>query len=1265
MADKKIGFQLVFPENLKKDTNLPTTERLAFDDLGDFIEERNRIQRLFDVRNETDLKVDYSDFSNHVFFDSAVEKSNIAVNRVLDKFPFNGNSEEKDAFFLTGSGYDKHIFDVWPRYVGYTYFDGTDQYISASDSANKLTPGSSSLYVSAWINPETIDGQHLIVQHSDRRSNLVKHSDKPDTTSVWTQTRLSVAASGSEIDPIGGSGSYILQEDGTASTNHRMSQGSIAIKSGQHYLTSIYAKAINRNWIWLQLFGTSSPFQSAAYFNLSTGAVGTTTSNSTAGIEDVGNGWYRCFVELTTPWTSDGNGSLVVYIAEGDGDITFDGGSQDSVYIFQPEVNVADENVNTRQSIIVTSGSVLDYQVGFDLYLSGTTDPHVNFDLFSGSQKVRVSASYTGYTGSFNNVSAVYDNPADLLYLYVNDTIANSASANLGAIDMLPQKIFIGSGSRHNPLSSSYSFYSGSLDEVRIFHTGSTLYHRKNYLRPVDAEDHLKLRYSFNESITGYVNVDNAVIDYSKSGLHGKYLNYDSSTSRVSGAVMLKDPGDPILYSFESNLMSFTGTLETSGSLYDLNNNNNIFNLISEGVLYEDDKQDGLFRSFALALARYFDEIKLYIDQFVNLRVTNYDGVDEAPDLFLSNLKRYFGWQVSGYYNDADPLSYLFGENILASGSLDTPLAEIRNQFWRRILNNLPLLMKSKGTRSNVDYLLNVLGLNKENVIIKEYGYLPGTSIQDERVSKNKTEYKLGIGTGSIGDISSSFVTLSCSDLWSDGNSLDGEFSLESMVQMAYPSASYSGSILSGGIWQLDNTGLDDTGASGSMRCYWVRDSLISESGKVFLEASGSASGSAILSSSDFTMFDGRWVHVAGGRDPSNVMFLSVRGVEDGEITISEDITGTAGFVFDGAGNSFSLYLGSNTSSLVFASDRLDTQGFFGEARMWDVKLSGSELDDHALNFQSVGTRNPLTDASTLRMHWALNENLSADAAGEFSNVIDLSRNSRPGAGVQFSTSVNPYETFLIPYNYLSPTVDLKWTENKVRVRNKTELTLADQATDTNEVSLEFSLVDALNEDIVKIFSTLDEINSFIGQPIYKYRDEYADLEGVRRTYFNRLGDSLNFTRFFGLFKWFDKKVSESIKQLLPARTRFIGGEQVVESHLLERPKQKHQYPVFRTPQSVPEHSITASADIDSYCQQYCEGDIDYYDSVIDGECYTSPIPTFGSGEEIKHKNNSVFFPIKVSGDTANDIINSDTSINFRDEFARKLLQNKDRDNEN
>jgi hypothetical protein len=120
--DRKTNLKLVNPE--LKARNSFASPTLSFDDLGDFIEEREKIKRLLESKTKTELRIDYSDFSNHVFFDSAVSKFEIAKKKILNDYPYNGSTEEKDAFHLTGSGYEKYVFDQWPRHVGYIELDG-------------------------------------------------------------------------------------------------------------------------------------------------------------------------------------------------------------------------------------------------------------------------------------------------------------------------------------------------------------------------------------------------------------------------------------------------------------------------------------------------------------------------------------------------------------------------------------------------------------------------------------------------------------------------------------------------------------------------------------------------------------------------------------------------------------------------------------------------------------------------------------------------------------------------------------------------------------------------------------------------------------------------------------------------------------------------------------------------------------------------------------------------------------------------------------
>ncbi len=961
--------------NRSVDSNMSTTKKVSFDDLGDFIEERDRLRRRLDQLSKTKLKVDYSTFHKHTFFNSALAKFDVARDRILTQYPFDGNLEEKDAFFLSGTGYENYVYEQWVRYVGYASLNGSsEQYISASDSDNKLLLGSASLYVSAWIQPK-ISTQNVILQ-------VMSASTAPTLT-----------------------------------------------------------------------------------------------------------------------------------------------------------------------------------KQGYELYLSGATDPHIKFSMYSGSTIVSVSAAYNAYTASFNNIAAIYDNAAHILSLYVNRNKVSSGSATLGSIEFTPGKLYVGSGSLYSASYSNYDFYSGSIDEVRIYHTASELFHQKNFSRPVDAESFLKLNYKFNEGVVGTSSIDAGVVDYSKSALHGVILNY-ASTARVSGAVMLSDPGDPILYSYHSGVVAFTASVSQTASIFDRENRNNIFRLIPEDLLKSDAQAEGLLESFALSMARYFDEIKLYVDQFENLKTTNYDDVDETPDLMLPMLKRYFGWKVTDHFGDAAPLEFYYGENILTpvSGNLTTSLQDIRNQFWKRTLNNLPYLLKTKGKRNNLDAFFNVLGINKNLLSVKEFGYVEGTSIENTRLNKEKVVFMAGIGTGSLGSVSSSYFKV---PMFITGAS--SIYTVEAMILPPYLSAAYSGSVLTGSIWQL----VDPNQVTGSISLMWNVNAIGSPSGTFLLTGSDGQS----LRTSTVSIFDGRMIHVAAGLKNDQKPFIEVRTLDNDTISGSSYPGST---VFSGVftGSKYDLIIGAN-SGTYFAKQ---TQGHFGEVRFWTMALSSSELDAHAYHHESIGLENPLTDNRRLKGHWSLGENKVSDSNGDILRVTDLSRNGMYATGTAFPATTNPYKPFLKSYNYISPTIDLKWTDNKVRVRNKTKLTLADVAKDTNEVSIEFNLIDALNEDISKIFSTIDIMNNVVGNPINKYRDEYVDLESYRRVYFERLTDSLNFTTFFKLFKWFDKKLSDSIRQLLPARTKFIGGEQVVESHFLERNKYGYKYPIFRTPKDIPEAVISASA---------------------------------------------------------------------------------------
>jgi len=146
----------------------------------------------------------------------------------------------------------------------------------------------------------------------------------------------------------------------------------------------------------------------------------------------------------------------------------------------------------------------------------------------------------------------------------------------------------------------------------------------------------------------------------------------------------------------------------------------------------------------------------------------------------------------------------------------------------------------------------------------------------------------------------------------------------------------------------------------------------------------------------------------------------------------------------------------------------------------------------------------------------------------------------------------------LLDYAYI-PGIDYGWNQEKVRVFDGSSIDVQDAYQDERYVSLEFNMYDALNEDISHVMTSYDELGSFIGLPVNRYRDDYEGLRQMRETYFKRLQGPLNFRVFVDMLDFFDSSFVSVVERLIPARAIFKGDEMIVESHMLERPKYQYQ----------------------------------------------------------------------------------------------------------
>lgn len=289
------------------------------------------------------------------------------------------------------------------------------------------------------------------------------------------------------------------------------------------------------------------------------------------------------------------------------------------------------------------------------------------------------------------------------------------------------------------------------------------------------------------------------------------------------------------------------------------------------------------------------------------------------------------------------------------------------------------------------------------------------------------------------------------------------------------------------------------------------------------------------------------------------------------------------------AGTSGSIFHFLNDSTNV--TDNEARAGIFeGQVsmiRFWSRGLTENEWKEHVRNYKSLGVENPLKNFNfetvatgafeKLRLDVPIEQTIVSASITGIMSLFDYSQNNLHMNAVGFTPNRRILFTDLFSYSLISPLFDEASSNDKVRVRgfqnysNVLESSVASVAPvydpepseppmDDTRFSIEFSVIDALNRDMISIFATLDELDNSLGNPELLFSSDYPGLENLRKIYFNRLVSKINVKAFFEYFKWFDSSISSFIEQLIPRKTNFYGTNFVIESHMLERAKMRYHY---------------------------------------------------------------------------------------------------------
>lgn len=136
------------------------------------------------LKSTQQLNVNWGEFSNHTFFNSAQVKTNVGFQKIIEKFPFDETRKNIEIFLDQLTGWEKYLYDQFPKIKNYIYFSGSSvgqngTYVTVKDSVGMqfqelsrlnsgdpiLNPGTGSMSFEFWMFlPNQANSNEIILQ---------------------------------------------------------------------------------------------------------------------------------------------------------------------------------------------------------------------------------------------------------------------------------------------------------------------------------------------------------------------------------------------------------------------------------------------------------------------------------------------------------------------------------------------------------------------------------------------------------------------------------------------------------------------------------------------------------------------------------------------------------------------------------------------------------------------------------------------------------------------------------------------------------------------------------------------------------------------------------------------------------------------------------------------------------------------------------------------------------------------------------------------
>ena len=1061
------------------------------------------------LKSTQQLNVDWSLFENHTFFNSAQVKTNVAFKKIFVEFPFDGTRSEFELFIDGLSGFEKYVYDQFPKNTGYLFLSGTKMsepglsgtYVVAKDVAGVTYPGVS----------RNITGVSIL---------------NPQLSSLTVEFQVFVP-------PEANFGSYLL------------SKVSDTVVSGTHG----FAVFMEQN-----LTTTGSAITFAAFSG---------SYQVTSAVPVVKDTWNH----LAFVWDrSTGN------------------------HVVKSYLNGAFINSSSQVQFGVMNMDSADILIG-----SGSTIPAFSpVTTFSGAlDEVRVWHSVRTQTERDEYAQkSVFAQPELKLYYKFNEASGSQT----------PIVIDSSGNSLHGNLSN-WSVTRG----IREIASGSVAGASPMTYEPLENNPILFPQHPAVEDLNASFLAD--AVDFDQ-------VNPNRIDRLIPKHYLLQGQDQDGLSTEEGSILDALVSGDT-GDTAQLGDTQVILMLLYTWAKFFDEMK--LFtQAFSNIIHLDYDSTDTVPDAFLQLFANKY-GITLPPLFTGSSIAQFINAENLNANISTSTYSLQYIQNqiwrrillniqdvLKSKGTIHSVKSFIRsvgiepdNNFRIREFGGptIKALTNVREDRSEVSTLID---------------FSSGGFIKSAFLSGSRKETETGFPGFSPGAAFVDGIDVNAGDgLFTSGSwTFEGTYRFPSTASLT--SATQS-------LMRIETTG-SRAPNSGS---FVIANLLTTQNGLLRLAVCPNSGASNLTDLTlPVDVFDGGVWNISFGRQRADEVFSSVsssyflRAAKQnfGDIT---DIKVTSSFIneLEGGGadnivwsnaigllfdvNASGSYLALGSEAIVTGSCFLNSasyddfyrsstfEGRAGHFRFWSKALSQTEWVEHVRNFKSLGVENPLVNFNfvtnqtgsfgRLRMDVSSDQTEASSSVTGTIDLVDFSQNNLGWSGTGFPVTSSVIIPQMFQYSLLSPKFDVGATTDKVRVRSFQDysnvlsssyaqvapvyaLEPSERPQDNTRFTVDFSIVDALDQDIINIFANLDILDNVIGNPELVFSPDYPDLENLRNIYFNRLTGMVNLKGFFEFYKWFDTNIGQFIAQLLPRKTKFLGTNFVIESHMLERPKVEYLF---------------------------------------------------------------------------------------------------------